>query len=52
MGILIKKQKYQSSHFFREGLKVYFYLADPGAQQADADLAVVIEVGVEAPAAL
>jgi len=28
------------------------YLADPGAQQADADLAVVVEVGVEAPGAL
>lgn len=28
------------------------HLADPGAQQADADLPVIIQVGVEAPAAL
>lgn len=28
------------------------HLADPGAQQADADLPIVIQVGVEAPAAL
>ena len=28
------------------------YLSDPGAQQADADLAVVVEVGVEPPGAL
>lgn len=28
------------------------HLPDPGAQQADADLAVVVEVGVEAAAAL
>lgn len=43
------------SHFitlFSGGIKVYFYLANPGAQQADADLAIVVEVGVEAPAAL
>ena len=51
-GILIKYPKYRVSHFFKDGIKVYFHLADPGAQQADADLAVVVEVGVEAPAAL
>lgn len=28
------------------------HLSDPGAQKADADLAVVVQVGVEAPAAL
>lgn len=28
------------------------HLADPGAQQADAHLSVVVQVGVEAPAAL
>lgn len=28
------------------------HLADPGAQQADADLSIIIQVGIEAAAAL